>query len=137
MPAAELYRIADAEDPKAEMLKAIGDLADVSGINGARVLVWTYIRPRKTKGGIFLTDKEVKEDLWQGAVGYVLKLGPLAFKPDDNNNFGGFEAKAGDWVTFRPGDARRVQIRGVDCRIVEDALIDMVITDPDMITHRQ
>jgi hypothetical protein len=39
-------------------------------------------------------------------------------------------------VIFRPGDARRVQINGVDCRMVEDTLLDMIIDTPDVITHR-
>lgn len=138
MPAAELYKLADAADPKAEMLKQIGNLDSIK-VGGARVLVWTYIRPRKTKGGIILTDKEVKEDLWQGVVGYVLKRGPLAFKEDPDNNirFGGFEAKVGDWVAFRPGEAPRIQINGIDCRLVEDTLIQAVIDQPELITHRQ
>jgi hypothetical protein len=36
----------------------------------------------------------------------------------------------------RSTNARRVQINGVDCRMVEDTLLDMVIEAPDVITHR-
>lgn len=138
MPAAEIYKIADADDPTKEMLKAVGDLSGFA-LNGARVLVWPYIRARKTKGGIILSDKSVKEDLYQGAVGYVLKTGPLAFKddPKQNINFAGFEAKAGDWVSFSPGEGKRIQINGVDCRLFEDSLILMRVADPETITHRQ
>jgi hypothetical protein len=34
------------------------------------------------------------------------------------------------------GDARRIRINGVDCRMVEDTLLDMVIESPEVITHR-
>lgn len=136
MPAAEIYKLADAADPKAEMLSKLGSLDKIQ-IGGARVLLWTYIRPRKTTGGIILTDKEVKEDLWQGTVGHVLKCGPFAFQDDPaaGIKFGGFQAKVGDWVTFSPGDAKRVQINGIDCRLIEDSLIQMVVPDPAAITH--
>lgn len=137
MGAAEVYNIADSADPKSEMLKKIGDLSKIE-VGGGRVLLWHYIAPRRTAGGIILTDKAVKEDVWQGVVGYVLKLGPLAFKDDSEAriNFGGFSAKVGDWVVFQNGPAPRRQINGVDCRIIEDALIEMKISDPTIMTHK-
>lgn len=137
MGAAEVYNIADSAEPKAEMLKKIGDLSKIE-VGGGRVLLWQYIAPRRTAGGIILTDKSVKEDIWQGTVGYVLKAGPLAFVDDADAriNFGGFKAKVGEWVVFAPGEAKRRQINGVDCRLIEDALIEMVIADPTIITHK-
>lgn len=135
MPAAELYKFADAADSTKEMLKAVGDLTKYD-LAGGRVLVWCYIRPRRV-GNILMPDSAVKEDVWQSSVGYVLKTGPLAFKNDDRTDFGGFAAKAGDWVLFVPGEGKRLQINGVDCRIIEDSLIQMKIDDPNVITHRQ
>lgn len=137
MGAAEVYNLADSVDPKSEMLKKIGDLSKVE-IGGGRVLLWQYIAPRRTAGGIILTDKAVKEDIWQGTVGLVLKCGPLAFKDDEaaRITFGGFSVNEGEWVVFAPGEAKRHQINGVDCRIIEDALIQMKITDPTIITHK-
>ncbi|MDE2096873.1 MAG: co-chaperone GroES [Patescibacteria group bacterium] len=134
MPAAALYQISEADDPVKEMLAQVGDLGKIE-VGGARVLLWIYVRPKKTKGGIILTDRETKEDIWQATVGYVLKTGPLAFQDDESHKFGGFAAKAGDWIVFTPGEGRRRQINGVDCRIIEDALIDMKIADPAIITH--
>lgn len=137
MGAAEVYNIADSADPKGEMLKKIGDLSKVE-VGGGRVLLWNYIAPRRTAGGIILTDKAVKEDIWQGVVGYVLKVGPLAFQDDAEAriNFGGFKASVGDWVVFAPNEAKRRQINGVDCRLIEDALIEMKIADPTIMTHK-
>jgi co-chaperonin GroES (HSP10) len=135
MPAAEIYNLADAADPLKEMLKKVGDLSKID-VAGARVLVWMRIAPRMI-GSIHMPDSVVKEDVWQSSVGYVLKTGPLAFQEDTSNHFGGFAAKAGDWVLYTPGEGKRVQINGVDCRLIEDALIQMKIADPAIITHRQ
>lgn len=135
MAVAKLKEIAQASDPKDGILKAVGDLSNVALFSG-RVLVGIYIAPEKTAGGIIRIDSSVKEDVWQGSVGLVLKKGAMAFKDDDQNKFHGQDVSVGDWVVFRPGDAKRTQINGVDCRIIEDVLIDMVIDSPDIITHR-
>lgn len=127
-------------DPvKKEIFDAIGDLSKLDRLFSARILIAIYIQPRKTKGGIILTDKELMEDVWQGTVGLVLKKGPRAFVDDEDagSKFYGQNVEIGDWVTFRPGDGKRTQINGVNCRIMEDTQIDGVTTDPTLITHRQ
>ena len=43
-------------DPKQKLLKEIGDLSKVEIFNN-QVLVAVYIRPQKTKSGIYLSDK--------------------------------------------------------------------------------
>lgn len=137
MPAALVYQFAQSKDPKGEMLKAIGNLSDVE-ISGAKVLVWPYVRSLVRPSGLIAgTDRTAKEDVYQGAVGYVLKVGPLAFEDDPKQNisFKGFYVKAGDWVAFRPSEGERYQIRGVDCRLFEDALIKLKVADPNIITH--
>lgn len=131
----EIFQLADSGDAVQDMLAKIGDLGKVS-LAGARVLMWIYVAPRKV-GNILMPDSVVLEDKWQGTVGYVLKTGPRAFKNDEQNDFAGFAAAAGDWVLFTPGEGRRVQINGIDCRIIEDALIQARIADPTIITHRQ
>lgn len=137
MPAAaasKLMHIAQSANPKNGIQKAVGDLSNVSLFSG-RVLVGIYIAPEKTAGGIFRPQSNIQEDRWQGVVGLVLKKGAMAFVDDENHKFHDQNVNVGDWVTFRPGDAKRIQINGVDCRIVEDVLIDMVIDSPEIITH--
>lgn len=134
---AVLEKLSQAKDQKKELQKAVGDLSGVA-LLGNRVLVGIYIEPEKTKGGIILSSGTIKESVWQGTVGVVLKKGHVAFKDDSANkvHFEGETVNVGDWVVFRPGDSRRVQINGIDCRMVEDVLIDMIIDDPNAITHR-
>jgi co-chaperonin GroES (HSP10) len=135
MGAAEKRKlIAEATDARLALQMAVGDLSKVEVLSG-RVLVAIYIAPERSKGGVYRPQTNVAEDVWQGTVGLVLKKGKLAFKDDEINKFHGQDVQVGDWVVFRPGDARRIQIRDVDCRIVQDTLIDAVIDDPETVTH--
>ena len=124
-------------DPvKKEIFDSIGDLSKLDRLFSARVLLATYIPPRKSKGGIIFTDKELQESIYQGQVGLVIAKGPMAFKDDGQSTFGGQDIALGEWVVFR-GGGPRVQINGVNCRIMDDTQIEMVVTDPDFVTHRQ
>lgn len=133
---AVLEELAKASNPKVALKLKVGDLSKVE-LMANRVLVAIYIAPEKTKGGIIRTSGSLKEDVFQASVGLVLKKGHTAFRDEKETHtyFHGQSAEVGDWVVFRPGDARRVQINGVDCRFMEDTLIDMVIDDPEIVTH--
>lgn len=135
-----LERLADAEsfEKQAELMRQmVGDLSKVE-MMGNRVLVGIYIEPSK-RGSLFLAKETLKESIYQGVVGLVLKMGKQAFKDDHENKvfFHGQAAKVGEWVAFRAGDAKRTQIRGIDCRIVEDTLIDFIVPDPNIVTHEK
>lgn len=131
--------LADATDAKQAIIDLVGDLSGVQ-VMSARILVGMYISPRIMKAGSLLlerTDKDIQEDDWQGCVGLVLKKGKRAFQDDDTHQFHGQDVNVGEWVVFRPGDGKRVQFNGVNCRSIEDTLIDFVIDDPTIITHFQ
>lgn len=132
-----LEKLARASDPKEALVSEVGDLSKIEVMSN-RVLVAIYIAPEKTKGGILRATQTIAEDIFQGTVGLVLKKGGMAFKDDDASKtyFHGQDVKLGQWVVFRPGDAKRIQINGVDCRFVEDIMIDMIVDDPECITHR-
>lgn len=134
---ATLEKLSRASNPKVALIAAVGDLSGIK-LMANRVLVAIYIAPEKTQGGIIRATQTIREDIWQGVVGLVLKKGETAFKdePETKTFFHGQSAEIGEWVVFRPGDAKRIQINGVDCRMVEDSLIDMTIADPEAITHR-
>jgi hypothetical protein len=129
--------LADSSDQRATMRQLVGDLSRIK-VMGNRVLVGIYIEPSK-KGNLWLGKETLKESVYQGTVGLVLKCGTQAFKDDPENKlyFHGDKANEGDYVAFRAGDAKRCQINGLDCRFVEDVLIDMVISDPNIVTHEK
>lgn len=134
---ATLERLSRAVNPKIALITEVGDLSKVT-LMANRVLVAIYIAPEKTAGGIIRATQSIREDVFQGVIGLVLKKGATAFQdePETKNFFHGQDVSVGDWVAFRPGDAKRIQLNGVDCRLVEDTLIDMVVIDPEIITHR-
>lgn len=134
---ATLEKLSRASNPKIALISNVGDLSNVHLMSN-RVLVAIYIAPEKTAGGIIRATQTIKEDIFQGTVGLVLKKGKTAFRdePQTHNYFHDQDVEIGDWVVFRPGDAKRIQINGIDCRMVEDSLIDMVIDNPELITHK-
>lgn len=138
--AAKLREIAQAVDPKRALLDSIAHAAARFEVAGCQVLVATYIRPEKTKGGIILTDRSLAEDRFQGKVGLVVKVGPLAFRDDGATKFGGFAPRPGDWVMYRPADAMELFFvdpetgrDGTPCRLIEDVMIKGKIEDPSLI----
>lgn len=136
MPTSAALKIAAAEDPKKALRDTLKSAVSQIDILHGKVLVALYIAPEKTKGGLYRTNNDIKEDVWQGMVGLVMKKGPIAFVDDDHNKFGDVKLKDGeDWVAFTPGDGRRIQINGVDCRIIEDTQIMMRVADPELVTH--
>ena len=73
------YMVMQHDEDPAESLKGmVGDLSHIEVFNN-QVLVAVYIRPNKTKSGIYLTDVTVGEDRFQGKVALVLKTGHDAF----------------------------------------------------------
>jgi len=120
-------------DPRQDILDKVSAYVEEIEVFGAQILVGQFIRPNKTAGGIYLADKTVDEDKYQGKVGLVLKMGPLAFKEDETHDFGGLKVKVGDWVLYRIGDTFPLLIGDHDCRFVEDVAIKAVIARPDSV----
>jgi len=128
------------EDPREAILKRVGDLSGVD-VFGSDMLVAIYKRPEKTKSGLILADSTRTEDVHQGKVGLVVKMGPFCYVDDDGNKFR--DINVGDWVVFRPSDGWRVTLNTlqrsiskddtVDCRIVSDGSVRMRVLDPDFI----
>ena len=69
------------DDPKGKLINEIGDISDIEIFNN-QILVGVYIRPEKTKSGLYLSDKYRDEDRFQSKVGLILKMGPSAFNDE-------------------------------------------------------
>ncbi len=125
-------------DPKGALLRAVGDFSGFEPMQGL-VLVATYISPEKTKGGIIRPDRTLAEDRYQGEVGLVLKIGPVAFNDYGVTKFGGIRAGLGDWVMYRASDGFEIFFvddngrDGTPCRIIDDVLIMAKIDDPTLV----
>ena len=119
-------------DPAKKLIDEIGDLSTVELFNN-QILVAVYIRPQKTKSGIYLTDKTTDEDRHQSKVGLIMKMGPSAFEENSEGWFKGEEFNLKDWVVFRPADGWSVTVHGVLCRILTDTQVKGRVQNPDEI----
>jgi co-chaperonin GroES (HSP10) len=131
MPASAIKSV-PVHDPKREILDKLGDLSTVE-IAHNEVLLAIYRRPEKTAGGIILTHNNLKEDVYQGKVGLVVKIGPGCTFPN-------VKVELHDWVVARPSDTWALDINGhpdaikhedfVPCRLVFDDQIRMRVAFP-------
>lgn len=117
-------------DPKQKLLDEIGDLSQVELFNN-QILVAVYVRPTKTKSGLYLTDKYAEEDRFQGKVGLLVGMGPAAFQDDSGQWFNNASFNLHDWLVYRPSDGWSITINGVLCRMLSDTQVKMRIPTPD------
>ena len=104
---------------------------------GWRVLIAPFNPPKKSKGGILLNQKTLEEDVIQTNVGYVLRMGPLAYADKERYPTGPW-CEEKQWVIFaryagsrfRLNDEKRATF-GSEVRILNDDEILGTILDPD------
>jgi co-chaperonin GroES (HSP10) len=119
-------------DPRQKLLDEIGDVKDLEIFNN-QLLVAVYIRPQKTKSGIYLTEKTTDEDRYQSKVGLVIKMGPDAFNDDTGRWFKGMNIQVNDWIVFRPSDGWNITVNNVLCRMIDDVNIKGKVVHPDQV----
>ena len=101
---------------------------------GYRILVLPYAGPKKTKGGLYLSDKTQATIQMTTVCAYVLKVGDLAYK--DKEKFpNGPWCEKGDWVIFGRYAGARFKIEGGEVRILNDDEIIARIKNPEDILH--
>ena len=120
------------EDPKDIILRELGDIEKLKVFHN-EVVVAVYLRPEKTKSGIFLTDSHRDEDRHQSKVGLVVKMGPEAFNDPNGNWFRDMDVKLYDWVVYRPSDGWTITINNVLCRALKDTNVRGSVPQPDMV----
>lgn len=135
MARAKLREIAQQSDPKQAILDSLGSAIDRVYPLRYEVIVATYIRPEKTPGGIYLSDKALAEDRFQGKVGLLVKVGCLTF---DEKDWGIDKPKLHDWVYYNASDGIEMFIRdergdGTSVRRMDDISIRGIVEDPFLI----
>tara|TARA_R110000824_G_scaffold1801_3_gene8930 strand:+ start:2487 stop:2939 length:453 start_codon:yes stop_codon:yes gene_type:complete len=101
---------------------------------GWRLLILPYKGKGKTESGIYLPDKIVDEQSISTQVGYVLKVGELAYLDSDKFPAGPW-CEQGDWVMFARYAGSRFKIDGGEVRILNDDEILAKIGNPEDILH--
>lgn len=103
---------------------------------GWRILLLPYQGKKKSEGGILLTTETQEKERVATVCGYVLKVGPLAYK--DLDKFGPDAepwCKKGDWVIFGRYAGSRFKIEGGEVRLLNDDEILAKIASPEDILH--
>ena len=97
---------------------------------GYRILILPFSQKAMTKGGIALAESYVEKERLSTNVGYVVGLGPDAYK--DKNKFpNGAWCKEKDWIIFGRYAGARIKIEGGDLRLLNDDEVLAVIQDPE------
>lgn len=132
-------------DAKEAILQKLGDVSGFD-ISQNELLIAIYQRPEFTPGGIIQVAQTLKEDIYQGKVGLVVKIGThCKFDRDDlySGVVSGIPVKLHDWVVTRPSDTWALDLNMrpdilkrddyVACRLVKDNQIRAVIAHPGMV----
>src|SRR5450631_4106372 len=96
----------DAIDPeRQEIIDKLGDLSHVK-VAQNEFLMAIYVRSNRTPSGLYMTDKSVKEDVYQGKVGLVVKIGAACkfVRQDAAGREYGVPVQLHDWVVVRPAE---------------------------------
>ena len=101
---------------------------------GWRILILPYRGVGKTSGGIALPKEAVEQQHVSTQVGYVLKVGDLAYKDPEKFPVGPW-CKEKDWVMFARYAGSRFSIDGGEVRILNDDEILARISDPEDVKH--
>ena len=101
---------------------------------GWRILILPYKGRAKTESGIVLPDEVQDKKQVSTQVGYVLRIGPLAYKDTEKFPSGPW-CEEKQWVMFARYAGSRFQIDGGEVRILNDDEILATILDPEDIHH--
>tara|TARA_R100001377_G_scaffold41182_1_gene23143 strand:+ start:950 stop:1399 length:450 start_codon:yes stop_codon:yes gene_type:complete len=101
---------------------------------GWRILILPYRGKGKTEGGIYLPDQIVQDQSISTQVGFVLKVGSLAYK-DEKKFPDGAWCQEKDWVLFARYSGSRLKIDGGEVRILNDDEVLAKILAPEDILH--
>jgi len=134
------------ENKKEEETKSLEDSKRVDETNvgsieeelpnpaGFRILVLPFTPKEKTKGGILVAQETLDRLRIAVNCGYVIKLGPLAYKDEEKFPTGPW-CKRGDWVIFARYAGSRLPIEGGEVRLLNDDEVLGTIKDPESVLH--
>ena len=131
------YEAEKKEEPHAKRLDEnnIKDVEDqLPEPVGYRILVLPFTPKNKTKGGILFSQESLDRARIATTCGYVLKMGPEAYKDKDKFPSGAW-CKEKDWVIFARYAGSRLPIDGGEVRILNDDEVLGTIKDPESVLH--
>ena len=134
-------RLKDSYKPEEEVKtvldpKAIDDklLDRLPTPTGYRLLVLPYAGPKKTKGGIILSDTTQETIQMTTVCGLVLKMGNLCYRDKEKFPLGS-RCKLNAWVIFSRYAGARFKIEGGEVRVLNDDEVISTVKNPRDILH--
>ena len=99
-----------------------------------RLLVLPFTPKEKTKGGLIFSQESLDKARIATNCGYVLKIGPDAYKDKEKFPEGPW-CKKKDWVIFARYAGSRLPIEGGEVRILNDDEVLGTVADPEFMLH--
>ena len=96
---------------------------------GYKMLIALPEVDEKTDGGIIKSSKSQQEEQISTVVGWVMSIGPDAYRDRDRFPNGPY-CKEGDFVVFRAFSGTRIRIHGKEFRLINDDTVEAVVDDP-------
>lgn len=96
---------------------------------GYKLLVKPLKPNETTDGGILKASQTLQREEVGACVGYVIQLGPDAYK-DEKRFPSGPRCEAGSYVVFQPYVGARFRVDGEEFRLINDDSVDGVVEDP-------
>tara|TARA_B100000965_G_scaffold404071_1_gene433799 strand:+ start:607 stop:1020 length:414 start_codon:yes stop_codon:yes gene_type:complete len=96
---------------------------------GYKILIALPEPDEKTEGGILKAKQTLHVEEVGSICGFVLKLGPDAYK-DETRFPSGPYCKEQDWIVMRSYSGTRFRIHGKEFRLINDDSVEAVVEDP-------
>jgi len=119
-------------EPKKEISKEKTKLPQPTGW---RILVLPFKMKDKTEGGLYLGQETVERQQVASQCGNVLAMGSECYQ-DKKRYPSGPWCKVGDWVVFARYAGSRIEIEGVEVRLLNEDEVLATIQDPKSILHK-
>jgi co-chaperonin GroES (HSP10) len=81
------------------------------------------------ESGLILADSTQRQEELASCLGFVLKLGDMAFK-DEHKFPTGPWCKEGDFIIMRNYSGTRFKVNGQEFRLINDDMVEAVVDDP-------
>ena len=96
---------------------------------GYKILIALPEPDEKTDGGIIKSSQTIHNEEVGSIVGFVIDMGPDAYKNSDRFPSGAFCQK-GDWIVMRSYSGTRFLAHGREFRLINDDSVEAVVEDP-------
>jgi len=96
---------------------------------GYKILIALPEPDEKTDGGIIKAKQTIHTEEVGSIVGFVIDMGPDAYKSVERFPSGAF-CKKGDWIVMRAYSGTRFMVHGKEFRLINDDSVEAVVEDP-------